>query len=81
MIYATEKSGYFSPASEIAVREFHASMGVGNFMHARNSPGPKNYGFLYFKKLNCFHAMITIRKIKKILDVIFSESEKRRFFR
>ena len=81
MIYATEKSGYFSPASEIAVREFHASMGVGNFMHARNSPDLKNYGFLYYKKLNCFHAMITIRKIKKILDVIFSESEKRRFFR
>ena len=81
MIYATKKSICFPPARKIAVREFYASMGVRNFMHARNSPGRKNYGFPYFKNLNCFHAMITIRKIKKILDVIFLESEKRGFFR
>ena len=78
MTFATKKLISFSAASGIAVPEFYASMGVGNFMHARNSQDRKNCGFLYFTILNCFHAMITIRSIKKIFDVIFLKPENRR---
>ena len=77
MMFATEKSIDFCGVREIAVPEFYACMGVGNFMHARNSPGRKNYGFLCYRILNCFHAMITIRSIKKIFDVIFLKPENR----
>ena len=77
MMFATKKLIDFPSAREIAVPEFCACMGVWNFMHARNSPDLKNYGFLYYKKLNCFHAMITIRSIKKIFDVIFLKPENR----
>jgi hypothetical protein len=40
-------------------------------MHARNSPGLKNYGFLYFKKLNCYgHENIHSRSVTLLEEAV-----------